>query len=554
MKKIRNLLVVLLTVILLFSSTSLLFSSKVFAEDGEEATEGAGGAGTSQTGEGTGTEGEEQGAGGGNINPDEIIYTYDGIYARTSNKFEFNASELLVIYAKNMTGGSEYPDYRHNIKQGELIDIMGYNKNGERYIDNTASSTPRDAYHDGFIDSMDSSFILGLSQVGLSMEEYRADVDQVETSWHIEADDIIWSLVNYYKKAGKEVAFKDVVLVADSHVPEIEEFNLPADSLTIKSNEKISAETLNKINKLTSQAAMINAQIWSGYSKDYFRSQTITSITVTPPDGSEWKMVLGTDNNWYLLRTKDAQKEFETDLSYRSESENKAVEGKMDGSTYLPPYYENEDKNAKKDADAYAIIKSKTNEDIVATNGVAMKDDGTANSEGWYYKDVNDKKVIEKIYPFDAYNNPKDNGAVKETVKLTGRDGGEDSETPDIRWTLRRINYDEKTNKDGSITVTITYNLPIDEKSVPEGWKVIVDEDGGIRRIQRTFKPGEDYDKDVTVEQNGPSKATVTTPVKIRWHMADKKIPQAGLFTFATVAVVAGVAIFSITRYRKLNK
>ena len=550
MKKIKNLLVVLLTVILLFSTTSLLFSSKVFAEDGEEATEGAGGAGTSQTGDGT--EGEEQGAGGGNINPDEVIYTYDGIYGRASNKFEFNASELQVVYAKNMTGGSEYNDFRHNIKQGELIAIEAYDDQGTLITSTT--SNKRDFYHDGIIDSTDASFILSLSQVGLSMDQFKNDANEVKESWSIDADDIMWSLVKYYKKSGKEVAFKDVLLVADSRVPEIDEFNLPADSLSIKSNENISTETLNKINKLTSQAAMINAQIWNGYSDIYYKSQTITSVTVTPSDGSEWKMVLGTDNNWYLLRTKDAQKEFETDLTYRAVSDGKAVDGKMDGDTYLPPYYENEDKNAKKDADAYGIIKSKTDEDIVATNGVAMKDDGTANSEGWYYVDVNDKTVIEKLYPFDVYNNPTDNGAVKETVKLTGRDGGEDSETPDIRWTLRRINYDEKTNDDGSITVTITYNLPIDEKSVPEGWKVIVDEDGGIRRIQRTFKPGEDYDKDVTVEQNGPSKATVTTPVKVKWHMADKKIPQAGLFTFAVVAVVAGVAVFSITRYRKINQ
>lgn len=540
MKKIKNLLVVLLTVILLFSTTSLLFSSKVFAEDGE-------GSENSQTG-------EEQGAGGGSIDPEEIIYTYDGIYARASNKFEFNASELLVIYAKNMTGGSDYADYRHNIKQGELIDIMSYNEKGERLIDKTASSTPSDGYHDGYIDSTDSSFILGLNLVGLKIDNIETDTKDAERKWRTSADDIIWSVVKYYEKNGNKISFDDVVLSAYTYVPEIEEYEFPSDNFTIKSNEGISDATLQKINKLTGQAGMINAKIWAGYDSKYYRSQAITSVTANTPDGSEWKMVLGTDNNWYLLRTKDAQKEFETDLSYRSESNGKAVEGKMDGSTYLPPYYDNEDKDAKKDADAYGIIKSKTNEDIVATNGVAMKDDGTANSEGWYYKDVKDKTVIEKLYPFDKYNNPTDNGAVKETVKLTGRDGGEDSETPDIKWTLRRINYDEKTNKDGSITVTITYNLPIDEKSVPDGWKVIVDEDGGIRRIQRTFKPGEDYDKDVTVEQNGPSKATVTTPVKVKWHMADKAIPQTGLFTFTVVAVIAGIAVFSITRYRKLNK
>ena len=271
--------------------------------------------------------------------------------------------------------------------------------------------------------------------------------------------------------------------------------------------------------------------------------------------GSVYQLGLAYDELWYLVRTTDpTPAKFKTTLEYTSTPEGKMNDAK---DTYLPPYYENEDKDAKKDVDATAIIKSTTKEEIVATNGVELTDKnvkGNPNSEGWYYPDLNDKTVIAKVYPFDKYNNPTDNGAVKEDVRLTGKDGGKDVQTPSVAWTLRRINYEEKTNDDKSVTVTITYNLPIDEKSIPEGWKAIKDSDGGIRKITRTFKPGEDYDKDVTVEQNGPSKATVTTPVKVRWNIATKIIPQTGeswTIVIAGAAALLGIAVISYRKFRK---
>ena len=278
--------------------------------------------------------------------------------------------------------------------------------------------------------------------------------------------------------------------------------------------------------------------------------------------GAVYQLVASNDETWYMKRTTEptpvpvpiAVAEFKTTLDYTSTPQGKMNDKK---DTYLPPYYENEDKNAKKDVDATAIIKSKTKEEIVATNGVKLTDEnikGNPNSEGWYYPDLKDKTVIEKVYPFDTSNNQKENGAVKETVKLTGKNGGEDSQTPSVAWTLRRINYDEKTNDDKSVTVTITYNLPIDEKSIPEGWKGIADPDGGIRRITRTFKVGEDYDKDVTVEQNGPSTATVTTPVKVRWNIATKIIPQTGESWAKVIAGAIALMAIALISYRKFKK
>jgi hypothetical protein len=210
----------------------------------------------------------------------------------------------------------------------------------------------------------------------------------------------------------------------------------------------------------------------------------------------------------------------------------------------------------KKDVDATAIIKSKTTEGIKSTNGVDLiEESNKANSEGWYYPDVNDKTVIAKVYKFDDYDNTKFNGAVNEEVILVGTEGGTSSETPSIRWTLRRINYQETENKDGSVTVIITYNLPIDGDRIPEGWEPIYDEDGKtIHKITKTIKKGEDYDKDVIVYRNGDIDEKVTTHVKKVWEKLPAVIPQTGAFSIVLAIVAGGIVLFGINRFRKFNK
>lgn len=279
-----------------------------------------------------------------------------------------------------------------------------------------------------------------------------------------------------------------------------------------------------------------------------------TAVATTKTQKITYKFEIGKDAEWYWVPVKtenltpdDTNKEFKTELDYIAVSEGKEVEGKVENGTFLPPYYDNEDKDAHKDADAIAIITSKTKEEIVATNGVALTDKNTKdnpNSEGWYYPDVEDKTVIAKVYLFDDYDNTTDNGAVKETVKLTGKDGGQDSQTPSIRWTLRRINYQEKENPDGSVTVTITYNLPIDPDSIPEGWSPVYDADGKtVHKIRKTIKQGEDYDKDVTVKRNGPIDEKVTTPVKKIWDKKVSPVPHPQTGEKSVMAIVALVSI-----------
>lgn len=274
---------------------------------------------------------------------------------------------------------------------------------------------------------------------------------------------------------------------------------------------------------------------------------TVVSARGILPDGTVYHLVVGDNDEWEkdFLLERETLAEFKTELSYIAiDSEGKTDEGKMGDTTFLPPYYDND--NTKKDMDAIVIIKSKTHEGIVKTNDVDMNEDGSANSLGWFYVDTTDLTVIAKKYPFDAYDNTTANGMVSENIKLTGEYGGEDIQNPSIKWTFRRIKKEETTNSDGSITVTITYNLPIDTNKIPEGWEAVYDEGSttSAHKIRKTIKKGENYEKDVIAKQNGTD-ATVTTHVAKVWA-----IPQAGE-SIAFVIAIAIIGFVLITRARK---
>ena len=302
----------------------------------------------------------------------------------------------------------------------------------------------------------------------------------------------------------------------------------------------------------------------------YFVLVSMQAVATTEDSIITYDLELGNDLNWYLvpqsilpIQETEPEAEFSTVMDYvavdENEKEVEAKEIKNEGDPFLAPYYDDEDKDAHKDTDVIVTIKSETEEEIAETNGVALRNDGKANSEGWYYPDTEDKTVIAKKYLFDDYDNTTDNGAVKETVELLGSKGGEDTQKPSIKWTFRRINITETENTDESITVVITYNLPVDEDSIPEGWEPVYDKDGKtIHAITKTIAKGEDYDKDVTVKQNGTD-ATVTTHVKYTWEKEDdtetpaKVLPQTGeslIIVFAVIASV-GICIFAFRKFRK---
>lgn len=518
MKKFKSVMIAALSGVMLFSSCAF-FASEVKAADATT---------TSST-----------------DNPYLVSYPRDA--------FEFSAQEMLHVYSLNSTSDSTYYlRHRMDLTGKEAIPVRSYEEDGTL----TNTSADIDKWSDGKIDAVDASNILALGS-------HVNGIDQLpEVFWPEPVTDIEWSLAKALNLSREDVTLESQVIyqkIAGLEGAE-NELNIKISSTTGPTAQTDAAvlnyTTLDRKLFIQKYKTLHNdktdEEIAEKFAADKARpTQMTVKVSVKTKAGDEYRMVVGNDNKFYLLSTKAQEEEskFKTTLEYSSE-----VQGKMDGDTYLPPYYANEEKNAKKDLDATAIIKSTTKEEIVKTNGVDLTADGKANSEGWFYKDVKDKTVIAKVYPFDDYDNTKFNGAVTETVKLTGAQGGEDTQKPSIRWTFRLINRDDKENADGSLTVTLTYNLPVDPDSIPEGWSPIYDEDGKtIHKITITIKKGENYDKDVTVNRNGDKDDKVTTHVKKTWEKLSPSLPQTGAFSAVLVVIVAGAAVFAVTRFRKMH-
>ena len=541
MKKMKNFIAIMLSIVIILASSCVVFNSNVYAA--------------------------------------ENVLIKDLLAVVSTKDTEFNAYELLNEYGEPLNEGEINLPYVRKL-QGNEIAIYQYDSNGTKEAMDKEENG-KGIWRDGVVDANDSSIFLMLSG-GRYRED--ANIEKMEESWNDAADDIIYSLAKSLGK-GKD----EVNLVVRVTTPVIEGYNDVADYYEITSESKFTEEVRSKMKKFSE----INNKIYrdnGGNQNTTAPVQQIITVTATTTDGYDFLLTLGEDYNFYLVPTKTVappkEQIFETELTYRAEVNQKEVEGKLsqDKKTFYPPYYENEDKNAKKDADAVAIINSKTDEIIVAVDGVALQEDGKVN--GWYYPDVNNKTVIEKVYNFVEYDKLEKHGVATETVELTGAEGGKDEQTPIIEWTLRRINIDEKEDKDGNIVVTITYNLPIDGESIPtnDGWYAVYDKDGKtIHQIQRIIKKGEDYNKDVTVKQYGNPNKTVTTHVEKTWpkdeqggkkiedEQGGKKIEDeqggkkteenlpdkhsnTGAFTAYLLFVIAGIAIFAVTRFRKIRK
>ena len=466
---------------------------------------------------------------------------------------EFNCSHLEDFVVELNSGKNVHLKHTYDISKGNIIPVKVYDVENSKFVDNGWWSDGRFIYSD-------ATNMKCFSQVSLTSSN--TWYENASKFWYDNAKDIIYVLADELN-----ISEDDITVVSKITTPKIEGYIEEETSYEINSITQINDEVREKIEATAELNREVERKIKDKNQTiddvEFTAEQQIITVTATTKQGAEYKLVIGNDNNFYLLNTKEAPVEkpeekpeekpvFDTTLEYSS-----TEKGKMDGDTYLPPYYENEDSNAKKDLDVIVTIKSTTKEGIKSTNGVDLNTEKSEpNSEGWYYLDVKDTTVIAKTYPFDKYDNTTDNGMVNETVKLVGMEGGEDTQKPSIKWTFRRINKEEKEDNDGNITVTITYNLPLDKEKIPEGWSPVYDEDGKtIHKITKTIKKGEDYDKDVIVKQEGTD-ATVTTPVKKVWEKTENlpdKIIQAGATSFIIVISIIGTTVFAISRYRKIK-
>lgn len=450
------------------------------------------------------------------------------------NKFEISTAELRLVYTWNMSSsddlyGPAHAKFEQSPDEGKLYMLHG---GFGTYDDNCFDAT----------DTSQGNALLKLPRVSAHSNP---TIDSTYADWLDVIDAVKQSLVDGKREDGINITKDDIRIEQTVAMLPVEGFNGEIE-YSISTENGLSQENYTKMEEM--------AQVEKKYEEDEdvraWKSSELIKLFAYVSDGTKYRMVIATDWNWYLLEDNDipdidVPADFDTELTYSSEEE-----GKLENGVYYPPYYDND--NNKKDLDARAIISSKTEEDIVAVvvgdTKVELANDESANSLGWHYLDVNNKKVIAKDYPFDTYDNTTYNGEVSETVKLIGSEGGEDTQNPHIKWTFRRKVKDETKNDDGSITVTITYNLPLDKDSIPGDWEPIFDTDGTtIHKIKKTIKKGENYKKDVTVKQNG-NDATVTTPVEKIWEL-----PKTGdIWTFASIVGII-LVVFGVTRYRKIK-
>ena len=275
------------------------------------------------------------------------------------------------------------------------------------------------------------------------------------------------------------------------------------------------------------------------------------NFRVVDGDNNTWVLVLGQDQNCYLVNNKVFNDEFDTTLEYIAKIDEKEVGGTVENEVYKPNYDKD---NIKRDADVTAIIKSTNGDNIVTVNGKALDSTGKTNEDGWYYPNVNDKTTIAKLYPFSKYDNSTDNGMVTEKVELENEEGLKSNQTVSIKWPFRIIDktYDPKdiTQDTKTVTVTITTNLPMDPSKIPDGWTIVPDTDN--HKITKTYNRGDNVNEDVTVYQSKTGD-TANTDVTINWSGNKPSVlPQTGesIKVLALIVLCLGIAIVFVKKVK----
>ncbi|MBP3502932.1 MAG: hypothetical protein J6K42_05630 [Clostridia bacterium] len=474
-----------------------------------------------------------------------------------------NICVLLDIYAKKGAGINEY----NQITEKELVDINKVKQSGEQAILFDGEGTQGE--YDGF-----------------GKEWANDKLEIADTRILRDLDALFYGKINSAEEFDIYIASKKFL---EYKLGTISDFSIQLVILGNNGKKFVStlSDSTDKTNTLGTQydldAIEVQNKIISelggeGKSNDEnFFYENIIELTKTVnyvfnANDQKYYLVFGynenpEDNkdeyggykiNAYLITDKtmnmNTVTEFDTKLNYEAYIGNKDVGGTNENGTFKPNY---DKENVKKDADVTATITSKTDEEIAAVDDVALKNDGSANEKGWYYPDLDNKKIIAKQYTFDKYNNSKDNGIVKEDVVLTGSNGNKDEQAVSIKWPFRIIdityNPQNSTKDTKEVTVTIETNLPMDPNKVPEGWAIVPDTDN--HKITKTFENGEKINTDVTVYQNGTGDSDKTN-VKIDWPADDTVAPTPSPNTGETftMLVVIGIAIFSAVIARKKFK
>lgn len=466
-------------------------------------------------------------------------------WTKLSSKTEFSAAHLLNVYLQNNIMGNT-----------ELLNKLT-EEIAENDLTNEAIIKLTDTANDGVIDTADCIYLLQLynnSDMNYKNNETTNTMfSDIMKKWNCEETDIEIRTTLMVK----EEVFEYLSGISED---DFSGYNIYKEGVVLSTKTTTNEEAESHINKV----AELNKYYNYNNSDNVFAGDNTLVYATTKTEAIvkngaiKYNLVIGRESNgalnWYLVpETID----FSTDITYVGKIDNKEIAGKLTNGTYYPGY---DAEQVEKDADVTVTITSKEPKlDILETNGVALKTDGKANSEGWYYPNVEDKTVIAKEYPFEDYNNLTDNGMVAEEVKLTGEYGKTDTQNVSIKWPFRIIdvtyNPEKITEETEKVTVTITTNLPIEESKLPEGWEFTDDEAGKTQhRIEKEYsKEDKDVNENVIVTANNRTD-TDNTNVKINW-IEEKKpsvLPQTGATGLVVLAIIA-VAGYAIIKYRKLK-
>lgn len=473
-------------------------------------------------------------------------------WASICSKKEFSPAYLLIAYNRESVMGTEKAEV---MLANSITNVNANDSANIKYEYNELANNK--------IDTMDSTFLLQM--MNETNKNYKSSIqvknvyDHMMKKWNCKDEDI---------EVKTTIAVKDEVLTylkecTETFDKDAKIFKNGSNQITLSSktsteqDSKDVADAVAKLATYDTDATTKNAM------------HATVKVDVILYEGKvKYNLVLGKDANglnWYFVpETID----FSTKLDYTAKIGEKSVGGQLVNEVYSPNY---DKEQVKKDADVTATITSINDYklDILETNGVALKTDGKANSEGWYYPNVEDKTVIAKVYPFEDYNNLKDNGMVKENVKLTGEYGTEDTQTVNIKWPFRIIeviyNPEKITEDTEKVTVTIITNLPMEEDALPDGWKFTSDELGKTQHsiYKEYLKKDKDQTENVIVTANERPTDKDNTDIKVDFPddktppkeddtQTPNKIPQAGSTSIIVVAIIA-VAGYAFAKYRKLR-
>lgn len=473
-------------------------------------------------------------------------------YLYPSTPFEHNAMYILDIYAANSTGGDASVEKTYEVTQ-EMVN------NKKAILAKYIGTEPVDA-------SMTSKLLSQMCNMYKGSDETAAIKKLFTEALSCNESDI--TIQNIYSSPAiteaNVKALDPVMVTSETELKDTKDLveKVANHEIAVAKGlkDELNAKKAKEIEEFIEKMKDDSDDSEFSYNKDPLRvlghchfNVFETKVIVKNVGTYSFVISNGEDkykNRFYYVYRDDLEEkpDFATSLDYEcvegTEVKKKATS--QEENPFLPYYTDND--NNKKDTDAIAYIRSKTDEKIVSVDGVELKTDGRENEKGWYYPDTTNQKVVAKKYLFDTYNNKNDNGKVNEKVEVVGENGGKSQENPNIEWTFRRKIKEEDKKDDGSTVVTITYNLPIDESKVEDGWSMIRDDDGAVRKITRTFKKNEGYDKDVVAYQNGTGKE-VKTPVKLTAPV----ISKTGETTFFVIALIVIASVVVVTSKRKIK-